>query len=622
MEQQMITLALGAAVLLGFALAFTQTMKNTARMTVIACIAAAVSGMLIYGYGYIAGGDHPLPALLRAVFSTCRLFIGDSDYGEVCGQPLFNESWMTILVWGTHLLAFYATVSAAISVIGTKFLKKLGLRFGKSGEISIIYGINADSLELAGELEQVKGNRVVLVDRNSAAEAFAASESGFVLRFDSEATEGSVKFLRSVGAVRKGVAVSVYAISKDYRENWEFARNLQESLKERAVSPERTSLTILAKEDASVLALQNHGDAYGYGFVTVFQEQSLAARLLIQKYPPCDYIAFDTDGKAAEDFHVLMVGFGRIGQENLKQLIMNGQFEGSRFRASVFAPDCEATSGFFLRQYPGILNNYDISFHPYDGRSVQLYDYLEANKDSIRYVVVNTGSAKLNGEIAEELAAALPGMGNQAPVIQCSYQEIIRKYGDSAGDKITGIYTNTVPAMHGLDTLAMLVNRQYQGAGSQGALRDWMKCDYFSRMSCRAFADFVGAYLHMMGKTEEDILSGDWLPRGALLENMSKTEHLRWCAFHYCMGFSPMSQEEYDAREKQYFFQKENQISPLIRVGKNMAGKTHACLVDWDELDVLSRRESGVSGKSVDYKQYDTDNILVIPELLREKQKS
>jgi hypothetical protein len=44
---------------------------------------------------------------------------------------------------------------------------------------------------------------------------------------------------------------------------------------------------------------------------------------------------------------------------------------------------------------------------------------------------------------------------------------------------------------------------------------------------------------------------------------------------------------------------------------------THACLIPWDDLDGLSRRENAVTGGSVDYKSLDTDNVLAMPDILR-----
>jgi hypothetical protein len=52
--------------------------------------------------------------------------------------------------------------------------------------------------------------------------------------------------------------------------------------------------------------------------------------------------------------------------------------------------------------------------------------------------------------------------------------------------------------------MAMAVNQYYNGENSRGAVEDWMVCDYFSRMSNRAYADFQEAVLRVSGKTEED----------------------------------------------------------------------------------------------------------------------
>jgi hypothetical protein len=41
--------------------------------------------------------------------------------------------------------------------------------------------------------------------------------------------------------------------------------------------------------------------------------------------------------------------------------------------------------------------------------------------------------------------------------------------------------------------------------------------------------------------------------------------------------------------------------------------------VTWDELDMLSEKENEVTGKSVDYKQMDRDNVKVVLKLLEEQ---
>ena len=53
-----------------------------------------------------------------------------------------------------------------------------------------------------------------------------------------------------------------------------------------------------------------------------------------------------------------------------------------------------------------------------------------------------------------------------------------------------------------------------------------------------------------------------------------------------------------------------------------MQDRTHACLIGWEELDALSQRESRLTGKELDYKAMDADNVRLIPELLRAQGKS
>ena len=143
-------------------------------------------------------------------------------------------------------------------------------------------------------------------------------------------------------------------------------------------------------------------------------------------------------------------------------------------------------------------------------------------------------------------------------------------------------------------------------------LRQWYECDYFSRMSCRASSDFLTAYLRRLHAVKETLSAGR-------LESLGITEHLRWNAFHYSMGYSPMSRETWEERAKEFRRQERAQEAGRIRISRDTAGKRHACLVDWDELDELSERENAVTGKSLDYKQMDKDNVLLLIEILAEK---
>ena len=131
-------------------------------------------------------------------------------------------------------------------------------------------------------------------------------------------------------------------------------------------------------------------------------------------------------------------------------------------------------------------------------------------------------------------------------------------------------------------------------------------------------ADFMPAFIRASGLTAGEVLAGNWPPAADVLEVLGETEHLRWNAFHFVMGYSPMSSEEFDERADIYRKSVKKGLTG-IRLSKDAVNRTHACLIPWEELDALSEKENAVTGRAVDYKQYDINNVLIIPEILRQR---
>ena len=163
-----------------------------------------------------------------------------------------------------------------------------------------------------------------------------------------------------------------------------------------------------------------------------------------------------------------------------------------------------------------------------------------------------------------------------------------------------------------MDELAVSINHYYCGE-EKTAEEQWNACDYFSRMSCRASADYLKSLL-----TRLDLLNKDSID-DETMENLGETEHLRWCAFHYSMGYTCMSEEEWNERAERFIKEKEKTGKGSIRISKNAGAMKHACLISWDDLDILSDKENKITGKNVDYKQMDKDNIKVVWDMLRHK---
>lgn len=602
--EYMLSTLVTAIVFVIFILLLAAKPKVSKAITLAAMTFGGIFGLVIYGCGYIFVTDNFLLAILKAVYSVCRSFVGVNDYGAISAAPFMQPQWMQILCTFAQICSLYATASAIITSLGNQALKRLRLWLGRRKNLNLIYGTNANALDFGGQLLAQKNGSVIFVDPNATTAADASiSAMGCVLQTDGSAGK---KFLRRIGFGGKR-QITLYALSENSNENIHYATQLLHTLQALEVQPEKTRLVLIGQEEAAVSRLQNTPESYGYGFVTAVDEPQMAARLLTIKYPPCDTISFDADAKATDDFEALLIGFGQVGQAVLKSLVMNGQFEGGHFKLDVFSKDLGSVDGNFSSQFGALVDEYDIHFHDSDAKSRSMYAHLKQNAHKLRYIVITIANQKIGHEIAEEILSYLSSIGRTIAVYCCTRQGVIAYDPDGTVKTTHSIYSTDVLCSQKLDEMAMIFNHRYQSASGKTALQTWMECDYFSRQSCRAAADFVPAMLRAADKTG---VNGDWELTAAQTENLSKTEHIRWCAFHYCMGFTPMTDAEYAQRTEMY------RQNPATRIGKNMVARTHACLIPWDNLDALSAKENAITGKNVDYKTMDTDNVLAIPQLL------
>jgi hypothetical protein len=162
--------------------------------------------------------------------------------------------------------------------------------------------------------------------------------------------------------------------------------------------------------------------------------------------------------------------------------------------------------------------------------------------------------------------------------------------------------------------MAMVINQSYCKEG--GMVDNWVRCAYFDRMSSRAAADFYSAIFHIAGVTEDEA-ADHWEPEGTLLTNLAITEHLRWNAFHYCMGFRPMTDAEFQIRAQAYLAEKAKnpQVENEIRKDKQL--RLHACMIPWEALKAYSEKENAVTGEALDYRSHDYNNIKDMAKVLK-----
>ena len=276
----------------------------------------------------------------------------------------------------------------------------------------------------------------------------------------------------------------------------------------------------------------------------------------------------------------------------------------------MFSPEYAAESGYLQTDCPELLKNYDIRFFDAEGRSRSFYDYVAEHLNDLKLIAVCTGSEELNAEISDNLMLFLKRHGaEQICVIQCGRDGV--RYQESVGSPIirAEIYSLAFLDAEIADRSAILLNSSYDRT-DRSDWEKWLACDSFSKASSRASADFTPALIRSLSSSREEILADGWKPSSEQLRNLGETEHRRWCAFHYSMGYRPMSREEMKHRARLG-----------LRVSKDQETRSHACLIPWEKLDELSAFETGLTGESVDYKQLDINNVLAIPKLLRAEEK-
>ncbi|MBP5294902.1 MAG: hypothetical protein J6Y95_04200 [Lachnospiraceae bacterium] len=592
--------------------------KFISRMNGAILVFVAIVGLGTYGYGYYTLYGGSFRTVMRTLFSCFCMFLGRNEIGAISSVPFLGTDGMQILIYAAHLLALYCLASAVLSTVGANLLRTLHLALIRWGDLSVVFGSDSNAIDMAEKLNKM--HTTVVIDSAGKMEfADRVAHMGSLLLSNDEFRTPSATLLKKLGIRRGKRHYSFYCLDADPDKNIRFAAKLREVLESRGITKEQTSLTILARDTAGegLMAVGGEKEHYGYGAVLAVDRSELVARMLVRSIPPYSLMRFNGKGHAEEDFEAVIIGFGNTGQAILKQLVMNGQFAGSRFRATVVSLDPEGKAGNFFFRYPGLKEEYDISFVDMSARSTTFYQFLKDRTDSLNLVVVCTGTGKENTELTEELTRFLSDFPRYIPVVQCSTQGIVTLDPVTGLPKSQSLYDPSVLNAEQMDAMAKILNHQYHLDEGRTVDEDWASCDYFSRMSCRASADYMDAFLQASGTNREEVRQKGWAPSPEVLEMLGQAEHLRWCAFHYSMGYCTMSEETFAERAALYREQTARGEKP-IRISKDTEHRLHACLVSWDELPALSDREAEVTGVRRDYKKMDIDNVLMIPDLLRE----
>ncbi len=607
---------LSTALFLALVLNLTLKPDFSRKLTTAAMIVAVVGGLLFYGVGLAETTGNPLLSIIRTPLCVIRMFVGVADLAAIEGSTLISCEAGLILFWLLHLLAFYSMASAAMIALGAEALRYLRLLASRRGSLTLIYGINENSIALGKECLEEGGRSVVYIAENADVSTVNDLNSlGMSVLTGSAAASSGKSIMRRLHVKKR--KIEIYALDAAEDQNLFYALRLRDALEKAGVPAEKTRVTLPGAEDILSPMLQVSHEKYGFGYVNVFDSAAIAARALIRVCPPWESVRFGPDGRCEENYECVIVGFGRHGQAVLKELVKNGQFVGSRFQAAVFSPNLENESGYMRADSPELFRQYEIRGYAADARSSEFYDYIGERLATLKLIAICTGDRDMDREISDNLMLYLKRRNaERIHVARCGGMGV--RYQETVGSPIVrrNIYTLEFLSAENTDRLAILLNSTYDSS-EHSDWEKWVACDSFGKMSSRASADFIPAFIRVSGSSREEILEGKWNPAPEMIEVLGQNEHLRWCAFHYAMGYTAMPEEEFEKNAAEYSRCKAAGIPCDLKIGKNTRERKHACLVPWEELDALSEREHEATGRVLDYKQMDINNVLALPALLK-----
>ena len=597
MDDTLLLMLLTAAAFLAVILSLALGKAANHRITGTCAGTAIVAGIFFYSYGFSYHEGFSASVVIRTLLMVCRMFSGACDYGLLSDTPLFESGLIEFLFWTGHFAAFYMTASAVIRIIGKSVLRSVRMHTTRKGDIRLIYDASPDTVGLAGG--RMKDRPAVLVTERSddAAGALADPLGGTVFP-GGAALCADGKFLKSIGVRGAKRNIDVYCIGDDPVRNLRYAQALLPALRERNVPPEAVSVFLLdVPEDRASRLLAAEGRC-GCGTLAACSRHELIARLIVEKRPPWSFIRFDGEGRAENGFRVFIVGFGRMGQAVLRQMLINGQAEGAAFRAEVFDRRMSEERGVFDALYPALAESYDIVLHESAANTDLFFSRLD--RDPPTMIVFCSGDHKHNMELGSVVYRKYGRRPDRPCLVQCATDSVLIDETE---------YRLECVNVREADRPAMALNHALLGGPS--ADEDWKKCDPFSRGDCRAFAAFCPALLRAAGTGESEALGGKWPPPPGVLENLARTEHLRRRAFCLSVGFRPMDTEEFRRRCEKY---RRGEIESIENDAEEAAD---ARLSDWEQLDGLSRLASDAMGKPVDYRAAARNRVMAIPAVLR-----
>lgn len=546
-------------------------MQPQKRILRIALPLFVISFLVIYVFYLIAlmvpdGAVYGIPAAFAAFAETFASFTNGIAYSDLVDseamQGIVGTLWFETVFWALHLIVIVTIAVSGFAVFGRQFMDRVRLaliqRFDGKREIYCIFGDTEGAVTLGKNIAQEK-------------------DRPFVVFFSDDYQEELREQIASFG----GALIEIDPSSRDA---------LIEKMSERY------------PENCAVFEGADHVKVNGT-YVS-----DLIARKTVQDHAPYQSFGLES-GFPETPYRAVILGFGELGRACASWIIANAQLNpnGTKPELHIVSKDPIGYERFLIEN-PAIEACATLTFTCTDAFSFTCKDVLEqaaCGTISLGHVYItcapihSLNSAEgerhheRNAELREHVRGILARTGKYT-------EDRLETMLVSPYASCKEIWTPSIVLHQELDLRAMRMNGWYsldeEDMGKPRPEREqliraaWKKASEFDKDSSRASCDFLDTIAAMMGLDADAISAEEFkhkLQEPALLNALAKVEHLRWCAFLYAHGYTPMGQEEFEQRIEAH---EQARAAGKKSSGKphcDTSAKRHACLVGWDELPNL-----------------------------------
>lgn len=464
--------------------------------------------------------DRGLIPLLRAVFSTGRMFIIENDFNDI-NEVLKNNQLYLLAFSMAHVMALMITAVAAISLFGERIMTRFRFLLKSFQTKYIICGLNDNSYLFAKSLLNTCHKRcVVFITKGEKSDLSDKAKDLGAIVINSDFLE--LSNLKRAGIRRVIIKRSgsggrpVYLISftEDETVNINIALKVMREINDPGIQ-ERLHIFVRTKAYSVDQVFDAENQKNGTDFdVRIFDETDIAARQLVEQNPLYDFIDIDCkEAVAKSDITVLLAGFGDTGRQVLKKAIWCSQCTGNRTSFIVVDNNASKILGVFNNRYPEIMSNYDVQVIDADVREERFYDLLKGKVKELNYIVVALGEDRLNIDTAldiKEIFDRNPWPDGKHPIIAANVKTTEELLRCNINEKGTGhrsicifgqsemIFTEDIIINESMDIMAKTFNTYYNIISPQQAI-DWRKLNSFTKESNRAAALHIRTKLKLVG---------------------------------------------------------------------------------------------------------------------------